>query len=275
MRFRLIALPIIFLALIASTGAQTSGDPPQLTATEIINRHLTAVGGREALARIRSRVAIGTVRRENETAARMAIASEAPNRVSAMYLFEQFTVQQTYDGTNPIFRPNLTRAARETSAVQDKFLEAVASGLMFNSISLYNLLVMPPPSGVTFEARGTRRIDGRRAYIVEVNRPRLPDIRLFFDAENFMWVRTEFGRVRMERPQGTFTNDVVSRAEDTTEFNFYFATSDFREVDGVRLPFRFEQSMTYPILRERTNGTITGTITEYRHNITIDPSMFR
>jgi hypothetical protein len=57
--------------------------------------------------------------------------------------------------------------------------------------------------------------------------------------------------------------------------DFYVETSDFREVDGVKLPFKFEQVVTYPILTQKRVGTLTGTIVEYRHNVEIDPKMFK
>jgi hypothetical protein len=101
---------LILLAL--SVVAIAGDDKQQLTAAEIINKHLAAVGGKEALARLKSRVAIGTVRKENEAAANMAIMSENPDRVSAMYIFQDFNWQMTYDKGSVIFRPTITRDAR-------------------------------------------------------------------------------------------------------------------------------------------------------------------
>jgi hypothetical protein len=57
--------------------------------------------------------------------------------------------------------------------------------------------------------------------------------------------------------------------------DFYFDTSDFRDVEGVKLPFKFEQVVTYPIITQKRVGTLSGMIVEYRHNVTIDPKMFK
>jgi hypothetical protein len=73
---------------------------------------------------------------------------------------------------------------------------------------------------------------------------------------------------------GTFTNDVTSKDEEST-IDFYVETSDFKEVDGVKLPFKLEIVATKPILKQKDVGTITTTISEYRHNISIDPKMFQ
>jgi hypothetical protein len=259
--------------ILALSGSAIAIDDkkPALTADEIIGKHLAAIGGKEALAKLKTRVAIGTVRKEDEREAQIAIMSERPNRVSAIYVFEKYKWQLTYDGDKTIFRPVL---GHETSVVSGKYQEMASSGLMFNDISLYNLLTAGEANGAKFEAKGMKKVHGHQAYVVEIKRSKGETLRAYFD-ENFMWIRTDFGRVTITKPLGGFTNDNVSRAEDETDVEFYFETSDFRDVDGVKLPFKFEQVVTYPIIRLSKVGTITGTITEYRHNITIDPQMFK
>ena len=74
---------------------------------------------------------------------------------------------------------------------------------------------------------------------------------------------------------GQFTNAAVPHGEDELSVDFYFETSDFRTVDGVKLPFKFEQVVTYPIIQLKQVATVSGTIVEYRHNVTIDPKMFK
>jgi hypothetical protein len=84
-------------------------------------------------------------------------------------------------------------------------------------------------------------------------------------------VRTEYGRVSFAKAMGKFTNDVVQHGEDQTEVDFFFDTSDFKEVDGVKLPFKFEQTVAFPLIRQKSAGTVIGMIKEYRHNVAIDP----
>src|SRR5205085_2509897 len=181
------------ILLAAAAQAPARDDKKALTAAEIIDKHLAAIGGKEALAKFKSRVAIGTARKENDTATPLAIVSEAPNRVSAIYQFQDFSWQLTYDGSKPIFRPVLTRA---NAPVLRKYEAMLSSGTMFNGVSLYNAL-----------------LDGE--------------------------------------------------------------ASEFKEVDGVKLPFRLEVVATAPLLRRANVGTIVATISEYRHNVQIDPKMFQ
>ncbi len=262
---------LILTLLVLSASSLLSADKQTLTAAEIISKHLQAVGGKGALAKFHSRIAIGTVKKDDEPETKMAIMSELPNRVSAIFVFSKYDWQLTYDGTKAFIRPLLPR---DFSPIQDKYQEMLASGLMFNSISLYNALLEDEGSGTKFEAKGMKTIKGRPTYVVDIKRPRGRSARLYFDAETFMWVRTDYGRAQVSKPMGQFTNDIVPHGEDELSVDFYFETSDFRDVDGVKLPFRYEQSVTSPIIKQKKVGTISGTITEYRHNVPIDPKMF-
>lgn len=246
-------------------------DKPSLTADEIVNKHLEAAGGREALKKIRSRVAVGTIKKEDDPESQMAIMSEAPNRVSAMFVFKRYDWQLTYDGTNPFVRPIFPR---DLVAFQDKYYEILSSGLMFNSISLYNLLVDREASGAKFEAKGTKKLRDRQVYLVDV-KLKGRSARLYFDAQTFMWVRTDFGKAHISKPMGAFTNAVVPHGQDEVSVDFYFETSDFRDVDGLKLPFKFQQVVTFPVITQKTSGTLSGTIVEYKHNVDIDPKMFK
>jgi hypothetical protein len=267
-----ILTPLFLLLCLCASGASAKGDEKGPTADEIINKHIEAVGGRAALARFKTRVAVGTIKKEDEPEGRMAIMSEAPNRLSVVYDFRDYTFRMVYDGKSASVRPALPR---QVSYLTDKFQEMMASGLMFNDISLYNLLATSEPGALKFEAKGTKKVDGRAAYVVQVKPPKGPAMKLYFDTETYMWVRTDYGKASVSKEMGTFTNDVVNQGGSELTVDFYVETSDFRDVDGVKLPFKFEQVMTAPILRQKATGTIIGTIKEYQHNIKIDPNMFQ
>ena len=133
------------------------------------------------------------------------------------YQFEGFNWQLSYDGAKPIFRPTISRSA---AVFVHKYEEMLASGTMFNSISLYNILTQVESDDLKFEAKGTKKVKNRNAYIVEVRRSKAPALRMYFDQETFMWVRTEYGSVSYAKNIGTFTNDVVQHGEDQTNVDF-------------------------------------------------------
>src|SRR5207247_3540308 len=157
----------LVMTLAVSAAALTADDKDKLSGAVIINKHLAAVGGKEALAKIKSRVAIGTARKDNDAAAPMAVMSEAPNRVSAIYQFEGFNWQLSYDGSKAIVRPMLSRA---NAPVMHKYEDMLSTGTMFNGISLYNALAQGESDNVRFEAKGTKKVRGRLAYTVEMKR---------------------------------------------------------------------------------------------------------
>jgi hypothetical protein len=265
-------LPFFSLLTVLALSAATlaADDKDKLSAAEIINKHLAAVGGKEAITKFKSRVAIGTARKDNDTAAPMAVMSEAPNRVTAIYQFEGFNWQLTYDGGKAIVRPVLSRA---NAPVMQKYEDMLATGTMFNGMALYNALAQGETESVKFEAKGMKKVKGRQAYVVEMRRNKDKAL-LYFDAENFMWLRTDYGSVRLTKEMSGMTNAIESKDQETT-YDFYVETSDFKEVDGVKLPYKFEIVATSPILKQKSVGTIVATITEYRHNVQIDPKMFQ
>lgn len=264
----LVAVCVLMTALVISVSAD---DKQVLTGAEIVSKHLSAVGGKEVLMKFKSRVAIGTVKKENEPDAQMAIMSEAPNRISAMFVFQSFTWQQTYDGKSAICRPPFSRSAQ---VLESKYREMLATGTMFNGISLYNILLQGESETLKFEAKGMKKVRGRQAYVVAVKKDKDDSMRLCFDAETFMWLRTEYGRINLNQDMKGFTNAITSKDEQLT-VDFYVETWDFKDVAGVKLPFKFEESVTTPILKQKAAGTIVGTITQYQHNIPIDPKMFQ
>ena len=254
----LLALPIVGFA---------ADDKEKLSAAEILGKHEAAIGGKEALGKIKSRVAIGTARKDNDAAAPMAVMSEAPNRVSAIYQFEGFNWQLIYDGSKSIVRPML---ARGNAPVMRKYEDMLATGTMFNDISLYNVVCQEDAGSIRFEAKGIKKLKGRPAYTVEMKRGGDREL-LYFDAESFMWVRTDYGSISFTKEGAS----LVGPKDQEATYDFYVETSDFKQVDGVKLPFKFEIVATAPILKQKNVGTIVATISEYRHNITIDPKMFQ
>ena len=263
-----IILSLVFL--VGSFAISAVAQDQKLSGEQIVEKHLAAVGGREALARFKTRVALGTIKKEDEPDGQMAIMSEAPNKLSVFYGFRDFDVRMIYDGNKAFVRPVFRR---DLSSLADKYQDMLSSGFMFNSISLYNLIANS--ADLTFESKGTKKVAGKDAYVVQVKPRKGPQMKLYFDTSSFMWVRTDFGTASVARQMGPFTNDVVNQGGTEATIDFYIETSDFRDVDGVKLPFRFEQTITSPFLRQKAFGTLVGTIREYRHNEGIDPNMFK
>ena len=260
---------LVVIAALLISAAVLADEKEKLTGAQIVEKHIAAVGGKAALSKFRSRVALGTAKKDNDFAVPVAIMSE-PTRLSAVYQFQGYNWYLIYNGTTPSVRPPFTRAA---ASIHQKYEEMLATGTLFNDISLYNVLNAGEPEQLKFEAKGTKKVKNKEAYVVEMQ-GKGQILRLYFDINDFMWLRTDYGSVHVTRSMGTFTNAVTSKDEETT-FDFYVETSRFKEVDGIKLPFEFEIVATAPILKQKSVGTIVTTINEYRHNIAIDPKMFQ
>src|SRR5438552_14342184 len=90
-----------FVLLIIATSVAAAQDQ-KLTGEQIIERHLEAVGGRAAIAKIKSRIALGTIKKESEPEAQMAILSELPDRFVFFCAFRDYDLHMIYDGKKPI-----------------------------------------------------------------------------------------------------------------------------------------------------------------------------
>src|SRR5713226_6297288 len=145
-------LSVVVFILLSVWSPSPAQDKQTLTASEIINQYLAASGGKEALAKLKTRVALGTVKKENEATAELAIFSELPNRLSANYRFEKYDWRLRYDGSKPIFFPPISR---KLYVITDKYNEMLASGLMFKYVVLSSVLTEDETNGVKFEAKGT------------------------------------------------------------------------------------------------------------------------
>lgn len=244
----------------------------KLTAEEILKKHLDAIGGKEAATKFKSRIASGTIKKENDPERKFTIASE-PNKIAALFYFQQYDWRLIFDGAKPHTRPEFNR---EYGMINNKYQEAIASGLMFNDASLFNVVVNGAAEGAKFEAKGTKKVMGKQAYVVEYRKDKKSSpLRLYFDTETFMWVRTDFGRATLTKGVGQFTNDAQIQEDQSAAVDIYVETSDFREVDGVKLPFQLNFTVTAPIIRNTFFSNLKATITEYKHDMNIDPKVYQ
>ena len=200
---RLMLLFTLLATLALSAAAPAADDNDKLSGAEIINKHIAALGGKAVLSRFQSRVAIGTARKDSDAAIPVAIMSE-PNRLSAVYQFEGYNWYLIYDGSKPSVRPVLARAA---APIMHKYEDMLTSGTLFNDISLYNVLNHGESDQLKFESKGMKKVKGRQAYAVDMKPSKGQTLRLYFDAESFMWLRTDYGIVQITRDMGPITGN--------------------------------------------------------------------
>jgi len=222
-----------------------------LTVDQIVEKHLTALGGREALGKITSRRATGTI----SVATPMGLLggpiemiAKAPNKMRADIRIDltavggpgEMVLAEIFDGTNGWSLDSL-QGDRPMSGDQ---LASARNDFFPTALLKYKELGLTP----TLEAM--QQVKGKAAHVVLFTPKTGPAERMFFDAESFLIVRMTS---TLTTPQ-TGTIDQVSEP------------SDYRAVNGVQVPFVLAQTAG--------EQSITFTFEKVEHNVTLDDSRF-
>lgn len=242
MKIQILTLVFILCYSTSFAVAPTKVDD-KMTAEQIVTKHLASIGSEEARMKLNSLMAVGKVnvifkgRGEGRAEGISVIASKGHKSLFGFrfdiseYPFEKWA----YDGddlTVAYTRPGEYTVLGGFLRVNRKTFE---TGLMGGTMtSGWALRHWTPKSG-KLKARGSDKVDGKELLKVEVS-PKGGsdlDITLFFDAETFRHVRTEYRRV-ISAAQG-LTVDTSSRQSET-RYKMVEDYSDFKQVGELTLP---------------------------------------
>lgn len=239
--FRLTAAIAAFAISSSVASAQTSA--------EIIEKHLAALGGRDALARLQTRVVTGTVTLTTAigpVSGTVEINMKVPNKSRTMVKIDlsalgagQVINDQRFDGTTGYIIDTLN-GNRDITGTQ---LDAIRNN-RFPSPFL-------DPLAASFTSFvGTDTLNGKPTLILEAMPPAGPKARAWFDADTYMVLKTS---VTVDVPG-------IGALEQVTEF------ADYRTVDGIKVPFSIKS--LNPV------QTVTAVVTDVKHNVAIDDASF-
>jgi hypothetical protein len=235
----------VFLLLGLSAGASAQ------TADDVVEKYLTALGGREALGKLTSRKSTGTITLSLPTAVLSGpaeIYNKAPNKTRAVMRLDlsgaggagEMVVEQIFDGTTGWGLNSL----QGDTAIGGRQLENMRNGGFPSPLLKYK------EAGVTLQLLPRDKVNGREAIVVQATpKTGLPS-RVFFDAETYLVVRTV----------STTDSQTGGTMEQTVE------PSDYRTVDGVKVPFQ--------VVNSNDVQTLTMKFTKIEHNVAIDDAMF-
>lgn len=223
------------------------------TAEEVIGRGLTALGGREALSKIRSRSIAGTITLSTpagvDVTGPVEILNAAPNKVRVLLDVDlsalklgQMRVDQRFDGERS-FVLNSVQGDREVTGVE---LENLRNGAFPHLFLTYRQL------GMSARLEGREREGDREFFVVTFSPPKGSAIRQYIDADTYLPARVV---LTVHVPQA------AAPVEQTTEL------SDYREVTGVKVPFRTRT--TSPV------QTVSIQVSKVQHNVPVDEALFR
>lgn len=214
---------------------------PAISVDAILNRYIEALGGRAALEKLTSRVTIGTIDvPAMSLSGKIEIREKAPNRILSVVTISGAAFRQGFDGDvgwtddpeNGVREQTgaeLNEARREADFYHPLHLEK-----MYSKLSLV----------------GQEKLGERSVYLVEgaLAEGGDPD-KLYFDTQTGLVTRVITVR---HLPQGasTFREDF----------------EDFRDADGIKLPFTIHQS--------GGESEFTIKLEEVHHNVEMDDTLF-
>lgn len=227
-------------ALIALVLVLPAGLAARQSADDIVSKHLAAKGGLDKLK------SISTIRQTTEmvregTTMRMVVAAKRPNLARQELTVDGQTIVQIYDGTNA-WMINPFAGSTEPVALTGPEADMTREQSTFDSP-----LVDYKGRGTTVELVGTEEVGGRRAHHLKVTSKTGRIQHMYVDTETFLE-----SRVTTETPKGTVDQ--------------YF--SDFRDVDGVKIPFAIKTSVA-------AMGAIEIKVLKVEVNPALDDSLFK
>lgn len=230
-------LPILFSVCGMWASAQET-----IPVDELIQKHIAALGGREALEKVKSMVMTGSFEMPAMGASgTITVYAKAPNKRLAVINIDGFgEIFQGFDGergfsVSPMGSVDFTGQMLE-DARRDSLMHP----------ELHWKETYPK-----IEVKGKGKVGEREAWLVTMIPEKGNPLNAWFDAESFLLLKTSGVR---------FTDQ--GEAEITTEL------SDFREVPGTGLKMAHQMKQVIPV------GEIIMRFTEIKANAEIDDARF-
>lgn len=221
------------------------------TADELVDKSLTAVGGRAALGKLRSRTTTGTITVSTpggEVSGSIEILNAAPNKSRTLITIDlsslgagQLVQDQRFDGKSGYMLDSL-QGNREITGNQ---LDNMRNGSFPSPLLDYKAM------GATVRLGDREKVGGRDAYLLILEPTSGSVTRQYIDAETFLPIKVV---MKVDVPQ------LGQEIEQTVEF------LDYREVDGVKLAFKLVGSSAVQ--------NFTAIVTKVEHNTKVDEALF-
>jgi photosynthetic reaction center cytochrome c subunit len=204
----------------------------------IVAKYVEALGGAAALRKINTRVVTGTMTAFGHPMP-IEICAKAPNMRASIMKSPRGGSETIYNGHEG-WMSMMPRPPRPLE------------GSQLDQASLDADFYFPLDIQKTFPSlreRPPQKIGDQQAYLVLGFRPGQPPVELYFDQQSGLLLRMVY-----------FTQTALGRLPQQTDF------SDYREVDGVKVPFQWTVS--------RPEGQSTVEVTQVQQNVPVSDSQF-
>lgn len=204
--------------------------PAGLTAKEVIDRHLVAIGGRENILKIKDKTTKMSTT-FNGMKLNIELLQKAPNKLKQTTSFsgqEQVTI---FDGERGI-----QKTMMGTQEVLGKELE------VFKAEASMDLLLDLEKHNVKAELKSMEKIGGKDAYKIELVFPLGTIVAQYFDVESGLKVRDV---KEVETPQGPMSI--------STDY------SDYKEIEGIKFPSVVKQNLGPMVFEMKVDSVLINT----------------
>jgi zinc protease len=188
--------------------------PGDLSAKDVINHYIEAIGGRDSIADIKDRTTVmsGTVQGFDVTT---TIYQKAPDLLRQVVDAGQMKQEIIFDGKEGVMRI----ADQETKIKGDELEKLKYQSTMDLLLNLDSL-------GIKLRLGPIEKVNGKDAYQVDMIFPSGTKWIQYYDPETGLKIKETKD---IETAKGTFTQEILY--------------SDYKTVDGVKFPFTIKQSL--------------------------------
>jgi photosynthetic reaction center cytochrome c subunit len=233
-------LPIPAIAPRPSPSPAAASAEKSPTADQVLAKYLEAVGGEAAIDRVKTRSLKGTLLAGNGVSYGYEVFQSAPNKVFVVLTTPQGVVERAFNGTTAWEKSQ--RGVRDMGDEETFYLTRYPD--LFRDTKLKEQF-----SRLTFA--GKEKIDDKDVYVLRGTSAGNVRERLYFDAQTGLLVR----RI-------TVTSTPIGNIPEQVDF------SDYRDVDGVKMPFSLRISSIDSFFSS------TRTFTEIKLNVPVDEKRF-
>lgn len=214
-------------------------DAAEMSAQQVLDKALSALGGKEKLEQIQTRVAKGKLEVSGLSGS-YELWAKSPDKLKVSLDLGVVKQEQGYDGT--------VGWIKRTSVVEQKGndLQRMKRSAIFQPLLYY------PASNTPVSFKGTETVNGTEAYILEFSPEGGSPEQFYFAAQTGLLIRE--------------VRQLPAREGDGTE-EFIIDYADYREVDGVKVP--------YSITQTRPGQVLTVQFDSYSLNSPVSDDLFQ
>lgn len=272
---------MLVLAAIGNASFSASSRADNITLPEVLSKHLDSIGSAEARAAVKSRVILGTalatfrIGGKGQADGRAVLASQG----NMSLLGVSFAVPE-YPHENMGFDGKTLTVADLTPGVRStlgKFFMThempFREGLLAGTLSAaWPLLDMSSRKAV-LKYDGMKKIEGRQLYVVRYEPKNDTGLktRLFFDAETFRHVRTEY---EQRQVQQMVTQPGVTQQQGDSITKLVEEFSDYKTEAGLTLPHVYRLQLSIETLNRRVLQDWQFTLSQFVFNKNLDQKQF-